>query len=95
MPDTIDWANLDAPIPFPLRVPGGNYGAPSQPLALSGRTMLYGCQGRLCATDLAGHHQLLVSDKQAGGAKSAAFATVGGKTGVLVGSNHALRFFKP
>ena len=95
VPDTIDWANLDASIPFPLRVPGGNYGAPSQPLALSARTMLYGCQGRLCATDLAGHHQSLVSDKKAGGAKSAAFAIVGGKTGVLVGSNLSLRFFKP
>lgn len=95
VPDTIDWANLNASIPFPLRIPGGNYGAPTTPLALSARTMLYGCQGRLCAIDLVGRHQSLVSDKQPVSAKSAAFATVGGKTGLLVGSNLTLRFFKP
>ena len=93
--DTIDWANLSASTPFPLRIPGGNYGVPSQPLALGSKSMLYGCQGRLCAVDLASRRQSLVSGSNASADRSAAFITVAGKIGVLVGINRSLRFLRP
>lgn len=92
--DTIDWANLSAPTPFPVRIPAGNYGAPSQPLALSSKAMLYGCQARLCAIDLTSRRQTLVSGNDASAARSAAFVTIARKSGVLVGINHSLRFLK-
>lgn len=93
--DTIDWANLSASTPTPTRISKGNFGIPTEPLALSNKTMLYGCQGRLCAIDLASKRQSLVRDGDASAARSASFMTVAGKTGVLVGVYHSLRFLKP
>ncbi|HUW77743.1 MAG TPA: fibronectin type III domain-containing protein [Candidatus Nanopelagicaceae bacterium] len=93
--DTIDWATLNSLSPTVRRVASGHFGAPSQPLAVNSNTLLYGCQGRLCSVDLASGRQHLVSDKDATEVQSAAFATVSGKNGVLVGLNHALTFLKP
>lgn len=93
--NTIDWANLSTPNPLPLRIASGSYGVPSQPLALNAKTLLYGCQGRLCAIDIATGRQSLVSGANASSEQSAAFVTVAGKAGVLVGINHSLRFLKP
>ncbi|OIQ73863.1 hypothetical protein GALL_444950 [mine drainage metagenome] len=93
--NTIDWANLSTSNPLPLRIASGSYGVPSQPLALNAKTLLYGCQGRLCAIDIATGRQSLVSGADVNAEQSAAFVTVAGKTGVLVGINHSLRFLKP
>jgi hypothetical protein len=93
--DTIAWANLSAETPSVRRIHGNNFGAPNQPLAISSTTLLYGCQARLCAINLTTKRQMLVSDKDANGTRSAAFATVANKSGVLVGLNHALVFLKP
>jgi hypothetical protein len=93
--DTIAWAYLSAATPSVRRVHGNNFGVPSQPLALSSTTLLYGCQVRLCAINMTTKRQTLVSDKDASANRSAAFATVAGKSGILVGLNHALVFLKP
>lgn len=93
--NTMNWANLSMPNPLPVRLGQGYYGAPSQPLALSTKTMLYNCQGRLCAIDLASQRQSLVSGSEVNSVQSAAFVTVAGKSGVLVGIGRGLRFLQP
>lgn len=93
--DTIDWANLSTPYPIPVRVPGGSFGTPSQPLAINGTTLLYGCQGRLCAVNLPTKSQSLVSGKDASTIRNAAFATVARRNGVLAGLNNALMLLEP
>jgi hypothetical protein len=93
--DTIAWANLSAVNLSARRIHSGDFGAPTQPLALTSATMLYGCHARLCSVNLLTKRQSLVSDKDANATRSAAFATVGGKVGVLVGVNHALTFLRP
>jgi len=93
--DTVDWANLSSPNPIPVRVSSGPFGAPSQPLAVSGTTLLYGCQGRLCAVNLMTKSQSLASGRDASTARSAAFVTVARRSGVLVGLDSALTLLKP
>jgi hypothetical protein len=93
--DTISWANLSTVNPSVHRIHGNAFGAPSQPLAFSSTTLAYGCQGRICALNLKTNRQSLVSDQDESATRSAAFATVAGRSGVLVGLRHRLAFLKP
>ena len=93
--DTISWANLSTVNPLARRIHGNSFGAPGQLLALSNTTLVYGCQGRICALNLTTKRQSLVSDQDESATRSAAFATVAGRSGLIVGLKHRLAFLRP
>lgn len=50
-PTQIRWDNLSDPSP-PVTITSDGYGLPTSPLSIDNRTLVFGCLGRICTTEL-------------------------------------------
>lgn len=70
-------------------------GAPTLPLAIDGKSLAFGCQGRLCATELTNGSGKLISGVDSTQSLGAIWTRVSSKIGLLVGSPLGLLWLAP
>ena len=97
VPDQIRWIDLSSAIAglAPSTLATERFGAPSSPLALDATGTIFGCQGRLCAENLADQNISLISGGALTGNLDTSWITLNKVRYAVISKDNKLTLLKP
>jgi len=97
VPDQIRWTDLNSALQglAPSTLSTERFGAPTSPLALDATGTIFGCQGRLCAENLADKNISLISGETFTGKFDASWITLNKVRYAVLGKDNKLTLLKP